>query len=128
MISIDILLEAGKYLIGVFSNKKIAKKEKRLRLSSTLKTIGDLLSNTAVDLKKDIYPHGSCAAMDTLSKALVDEMGDLLTPDQAESLRINLEMSSRLEELYAKRKDEEFLNKIEQAAGHFYAMSILTSI
>lgn len=128
MISIDILIEAGKYLIGVFSDKKVAKKDKRLRLSSTLKTIGDLLTATAADLRNNIYPHGSCTAMDTLSKGLVDEMGDLLTPEQAESLRANLEMSSKLEELYAKREDTEFLNKIEQAAGHFYAVSILTSI
>ena len=127
MISIDILLEAGKYLVGVFSDKQKLKKDRKEKLSSTLKTIGDLLIATAQDLKNGNYPHGSCAAMDTLSKSLVEQLDGLLTPEQALNLQQNLEMSSKLEQLYANRNEPELINKLEQSAGQFYAISILTS-
>lgn len=124
---IDSLIDAGKYLVTIFSEKQKMKKARKQQLSSTLKTIGDLLQATANDLRNDIYPHGSCTAMENLADNLIQELEGFLNEEQVKDLKFNLQLASRLEQLYAERKAPGFIDKIEQASGHFYAVSILTS-
>lgn len=125
---IDTLIDIGKYLINVFSEKRKIKKDRRNKLSSTLKTIGDLLQSVANDLKNNNYPHGSCAAMEALSDNLIQELDELINDGQKMILKESLRMSVYLEGMYAQRNDKEFIDKIEKASGHFYAVSILTSL
>jgi hypothetical protein len=125
---IETLIEAGKFLIGVFSEKKKMKKQRKDKLSSTLKTIGDLIHSVALDLQNNTYPHGSCAAMEALSDTLIQELDEFLNDPQKQILNEALHMSTKLESMYAQRNDPEYINKIEQASGHFYAVSILVSL
>jgi len=124
---IDSLIDAGKYLVTLFSEKQKMKKARKHQLSSTLKTIGDLLQATANDLRNDVYPHGSCTAMENLADNLIQELDGFLNEEQVKDLKFNLQLASRLEQLYAERQVPGFIDKIEQASGHFYAVAILTS-
>ena len=124
---IETLIEAGKFLITVFSDKKKLKKDRKQKLSSTLKTIGDLIHSVAVDLQNNNYPHGSCAAMEALSDILIQELDEFLNDPQKQILKEALRMTTHLEHMYAQRNEPGYIDKIEQASGHFYAVSILTS-
>ena len=121
------LINVGKILIDTFSEKKKLKKQRKEKLSSTLKTIGDLIHSVALDLSNNNYPHGSCAAMESLTDSFIQEIDDLLEDSQKQILKEALSLSTKLEAMYVQRNEPDFINKLEQASGQFYAASILVS-
>ncbi len=117
-----------KMLITIAQHKKEVNIEQRERVSKLYSEMSNLLSETALDISKDVYPIGKCATMWTLSENLLEYLQDKVNDEELQLLGQMLRSCSQLEREYATRQDPETIKIIFEAAGRLQALSMLYSI
>jgi hypothetical protein len=117
-----------KMLITIAQHKKEVNIEQKERVSKLYSEMSNLLSETALDLSKDIYPAGKCATMWTLSENLLEYLQDKVNDEELQLLGQMLRSCSQLEREYATRQDPDTIKIIFEAAGRLQALSMLYSI
>lgn len=117
-----------KMLVTIAQHKREVNINERERISKVYSEMSTLLTDTALDLSKDVYPVGKCAAMWTLSENLLKYFEDKVNPEELELLNQMLRSCSQLEREYATRQDPETIKMIFETAGRLQALSMLYSI
>lgn len=120
-------MDIARILLSAYDNNKKKLEDKTKRLSQAFKEMADVLKKVVEDLNNDIYPAGSCIAMEELSKNIVNMVKDVLTKEQTEELSKCLSAASHLELEYAMRKNEDTIPALERAQGKLIALSIIYS-
>jgi hypothetical protein len=121
-------LDIIKMLVTIAQHFKETNVDQRERISKLYSEMSELLVETAKDLNADVYPHGKCATMWTLSENLLDYLKDKVNDEELTMLHQMLRSCSQLEREFATRKDEETINQLFKAAGRLQALSILYSV
>lgn len=121
-------LDIAKILLSAYDKKRDRLDDKKEKLSQAFKDMADVIKGVTEDLKNDIYPGGSCIAMEELSRHIVSMVKDVLTPEETEELSRHLFIASKLEMEYAMRKNPETIPALERAQGKLIALSIIYSI
>jgi len=119
------VIDICKSVIDLISKDNEIKLETRLRVSSILNEISNILQDTAEKLKKDEYPHSNCATMRSLSNNLHFILIDIVNMDILDNLHSLLVEASEIERHFATRKETNTISKIEEASGEFKAMSLI---
>jgi hypothetical protein len=119
------VIDICKSIIDLISKDKEIKLETRLRVSSILNEISNILQDTAEKLKKDEYPHSNCATMRSLSNNLHFILIDIVNMDILDNLHSLLVEASEIERHFVTRKETNTVSKIEEASGEFKAMSLI---
>jgi hypothetical protein len=119
------VIDICKSVIDLIYKDKEIKLETRLRVSSILNEISNILQDTADKLKKDEYPHSNCVTMRSLSNNLHFILIDIVNMDVLDNLHSLLVESSEIERHFTTRKEIDTISKIEEASGEFKAMSII---
>jgi hypothetical protein len=114
-----------KLLVDVTGKKQELEQAKRARLSEVFLEISKLLEETAEELGNNNYPIGKCFAMTTLADELVTMLKDKMSDEEWHNLAGMLYQSCKVEREYADRKNPETINSLKEAAGHFYAKSLI---
>jgi hypothetical protein len=121
-------LDIAKILLSAYGKKKEMLENKKEKLSKAFKDMADVMKGVTEDLKNDIYPMGSCIAMEELSRHIVSMVKDVLTEEETLELSKCLFVASKLEMEYAMRKSEDTIPALERAQGKLIALSIIYSI
>ena len=125
IVMFSIIIDICKSIIDLISKDNEVRLETRLRMSTILLEISQVLQDTADKLKKDEYPHSNCAVMERLSNNLHFILIDLVNMDVLDNLYELLVQSSQVEKQFATRNDPDTIPTIEKAAGEFRAMSMI---
>jgi hypothetical protein len=112
-------------IIEVISKKVSIDEKKRLKLSQLFFDVAKLLEDTAKDLEQDVYPHGKCAAMESLSRELVSILKNSMDEEPLQELSHQLFVASNLELEYAMRKSKDTIVTLQKTAGRFEALGML---
>jgi hypothetical protein len=112
-------------IITVIGKKLSSDEKKRTKLSQLFFDIAKLLEDTAIDLQNDIYPHGKCSAMESLSKELLSILKNSMDEKQLDELSTQLFIASSLELDYAMRKSRDTIVTLQKTAGRFEALAML---
>lgn len=121
----DIVLDICKSVIDLVHKDQEIKLDTKLRVSSILSEISNILQDTADKLKKDEYPHSNCVVMKRMADHLHFSLIDLVNMDVLDNLHKVLIESSEVEKQFALRKELDTIPKIEEAAGEFKAMAMI---
>lgn len=125
---ISTVIDLCKNLIDFLLKENELKLENKLRISSILLDISDLIEDTANKLEKDEYPHSNCVVLENLSNQLHFTLIDFVNVEQLDTLHQALIQSSNIEKEFAVRKDPETIPNLRKAAGEFKSLSILIRI
>lgn len=117
-----------KMLVTIAQHKREVNIEQKEKVSKLYAEMSHLLSETALELSKDVYPVKKCAAMWTLSENLLEYLKDKVNEDELQLLGQLLKSCSQLEREYANRQDPDTIKVIFDAAGRFQALSMLYSV
>lgn len=120
----SLIIDVCKTVIDLISKNEEIKLETRLRVSSILSEISDVLSDTAEKLKNDEYPHSNCIVMERLTNNLHFILIDLVSADILDNLYSLLIEASQIEKQFAVRKESNTIPRIEEVSGEFKAMSL----
>jgi hypothetical protein len=104
------------------------KAEKKLKIAEVFQDISDLLEETVVDLKNDVYPHGKCMSMANLADNMTGLMKDYVEKDKLEELTYMLKDACRLEKEFANRTNPNSILDIQTTAGMFNSFAIMYKI
>lgn len=99
--------------------------ETRLRVSSILEEISNVLKDTSEKLKNDEYPHFNCVILERLSDNLHFNLIEHVKPDQLDNLHSLLKEASQIEKLYNVRKEPNTIIELEKTSAEFKSLSIL---
>jgi len=121
-------LEIVKTLLSISDRRKDMELEKRERLSKAFQLMSDVIGKAAEDLQNNIYPTGSCIAMEQLASDILKAVGDMMSKEDAKQLSNQLHMASHLELEYAMRENPTTIPTLQKAQGKLLALSILYSI
>lgn len=122
---ISIAIDICKGVIDYLNNKGELRLEERMRVSSILNEISEILLDTANRLKINEYPRHNCGVLEKLSKDLHFQLIDHVKPDELDRLHEVLLEASQVEKQFTFRFDPETIPTIENASAEFKAMSIL---
>jgi uncharacterized membrane-anchored protein YhcB (DUF1043 family) len=117
-----------KTLLELYDRKKEIEQEKRQRLSEAFQMMADVVKTVIKDLEHDVYPSGSCIAMEELAKHILNIVGKMMPEEEAEKLSKEFSMASKLELEYAMRKNGKTIPHLQEVSGKLTALSILYSI
>jgi hypothetical protein len=117
-----------KMLVTIAQHKREVNIEQRERVSKLYKEMSELLTDTALDISKDVYPTGKCATMWTLSENILNYLQDKVNEEELQLLSQMLRTCSQLEREYATRKDPDTIKNIFETAGRLQGLSMLYSI
>jgi hypothetical protein len=117
-----------KMLITIAQHKREVNIEQRERVSKLYKEMSQLLTETALDISKDVYPTGKCATMWTLSENILNYLQDKVNEEELQLLGQMLRTCSQLEREYATRKDPDTMKIMFETAGRLQGLSMLYSI
>lgn len=104
------------------------KKEISSEVSDFLNSIANLLIDTERKMRMNIYPHDNCAQMEFLKNNLINTLKGKMEDSFINQLSTNLSLSTKLEMLYNERKDPETLQKLQECAGMFRALSLMVQV
>lgn len=104
------------------------KLENKLRISSILSEISDIIEDTANKLEKDEYPHSNCVVLNNLSNQLHFSLIDLVPAGQLDNLHNQLIQASNIEKEFTVRKEPNTIPELRRIAGEFKSLSILIRI
>jgi len=121
-------LDIMKMIFEFISNSNDMKAEKKLRISEVFQDISDLLEETVIDLKNDVYPHGKCMSMANLADSMTGLMKDYVEKDKLEQLTYMLKDACRLEKEFANRTNPNSILDIQTTAGMFNSFAIMYKI
>lgn len=117
-----------KNIIDLCRQYNQSKSKKREKLSQLFMDISMIIDATVKDLQNDIYPHGSCEAMKSLSTELVFLLKGEVNEEQLKVVDEELKIASNLELEYAKRKDPQTIEVLQKTSGQFHALSLIYKI
>lgn len=112
-----------KFVEFIKDNEKI-KKENKEKVSKILNEISEIILDTSVKLKSDIYPHNNCVVLENLSNNLHLSLMDYIDENELDKLHNLLIESSNIEKLYAYRQNKDIIRDLMKISGEFKAMSI----
>lgn len=121
-------LEILKTLLSISDRKKDMELEKRERLSKAFQLMSDVIGKAIEDLQNNIYPTGSCIAMEQLSNDILKAVSGMMPEEDAKQLSNQLYAASHLELEYAMRDNPNTIPTLQKAQGKLLALSILYSI
>lgn len=104
------------------------KLENKLRISSILSEISQIIENTADKLERDEYPHSNCVVLKNLSNQLHFSLIDFVPAEQIDDLHNKLIQASNIEKEFAVRKEPNTIPELRKVAGDFKSLSILIRI
>jgi hypothetical protein len=125
---LELIWESGKTIFGWISEMKKNKREINKDTSIFLSEISDLLGDTAKKLDLDQYPHDNCVQMKVLSDNLIQTLQGKMDENVILQLQQNLDLASKLEMLYAERKDPKIIIKLKECKGMFKGLSQITKL
>ncbi len=120
--------ELIRMLVTIAQHKREVNIEQKERVAKLYKEMSQLLTDAALDLSKDVYPQGSCAAMWTLSENIINYLKDKVNDEELDLLTQMLKSCSQLEREYATRQDPDTIKVIFEAAGRLQGLSMLYSV
>lgn len=121
-------LEIFKTILSLSDRKRQIQEEKKERLVKALALMSDVVGAAIKDLQNNIYPTGSCIAMEQISNDIMKVVGDMLSKEDAQKLSNQLFLASKLELEYAMRDNPETIPALQKAQGLLTALSIIYSI
>lgn len=124
----SLLIDLVKNLVDIAQKTKTVNIQYKEKISKLLTEISDVLTDTALKLRNDEYPHMNCAILERLSSNLQFYASDIISLDDANILRTALLEASQIEKLFAIRNEKDTIHGIEKAAGEFRAMAILVNM
>lgn len=104
------------------------KLENKLRISSILSEISQIIEDTADKLERDEYPHSNCVVLKNLSNQLHFSLIDFVPAEQIDDLHNKLIQASNIEKEFAVRKEPNTIPELRKVAGDFKSLSILIRI
>jgi hypothetical protein len=122
---LELIWESGKTIFSWVSEMKRNKKEINENVSNLLLEISNLLDDTSNKLESDQYPHDNCFQMKVLSENLTKSLKGKMDENKIIKLQQDLDISHRLEMLYAERKDPNIIKKLKECKGMYRALSQL---
>jgi len=78
----------------------------RENISNILNEISEIILDTSVKLKTDVYPHNNCVVLEKLSNNLHLNLIEYFDNDELDKLHGLLLESSNLEKLYGNRNED----------------------
>ena len=117
-----------KMLITIAQVKREVNINERERISKLYSEMSQLLTDTALDLSKDIYPAGKCATMWTLAENIIEYLKDKINEEELQLISQMFRSCSQLEKEYATREDPDTIKIMFETAGRLQALSMLYSI
>lgn len=121
-------LEIFKTILSLSDRKRQIQEEKKECLVKALTLMSDVVGGAIKDLQNNIYPTGSCIAMEQISNDIMKVVGDMLSKEDAQKLSNQLFLASKLELEYAMRDNPETIPALQKAQGLLTALSIIYSI
>jgi hypothetical protein len=120
---IELIWESGKTIFGWISEMKKNKREINQQTSQFLLEISELLYDTSKKLGRNEYPHDNCTQMRVLCDNLVTTLTGKMDDDVIQKLHSDLDLSSKLEMLYAERQDPNTIKRLKECRGMFAGLS-----
>jgi hypothetical protein len=120
--------EIVKTLLSISDKKKELDQEKRERLSKAFDRMAEVVKDVIDQLENDVYPTGSCIAMEQISNDILKVVSGIMPQEDAKKLALELAMVSHLELEYAMRKNKETIPALYKAQGRLEALSIIYSV
>lgn len=120
---IELIWESGKTIFGWISEMKRNKREINQNTSVFLQGISELLDDTVKKLARNEYPHDNCTQMSILCDNLISTLTGKMDGETIQKLHSDLDLSSKLERLYAERKDPNTLKRLKECKGMFAGLA-----
>lgn len=121
-------LEVIKNIIALCTQYSDRSNKKKEKISQLFMDISMVIDATVKDLQADIYPHGSCQAMKSLSDELVALLKGHVDEEKLKQLDGQLKFASNLELEFAGRKNPQTIEALQKTSGQFHAMSLIYKI
>jgi hypothetical protein len=119
---IELIWESGKTIFGWISEMKKNKREINQNTSQFLLEISELFDDTVKKLARNEYPHDNCTQMSILCDNLISTLTGKMDEETIQKLHSDLDLSSKLERLYAEREDPNTLKRLKECKGMFAAL------
>lgn len=120
---IDLIWESGKTIFSWITEMKRNKREINQNTSVFLQGISELLDDTVKKLARNEYPHDNCTQMSILCDNLISTLTGKMDEETIQKLHSDLDLSSKLERLYAERKDPNTLKRLKECKGMFAGLA-----
>ena len=123
------LLGVAVEMLGLHASFTRAARDRRERAALYFADLAALVQQTSDQLRRNVYPHGSCAEMERLALLMPLTLQGLLTAEQIECYRDRLlsvhEIERAFGELQAMTPAQggELLAQLDHAAGTFRALA-----
>lgn len=121
-------LEIINFLYSFLKSEVELESSRKEQLVDFFHDIHLLILDVVTNLQKDIYPHGSCVAMSSISNKLIDTLQGKLETQELNKLAKMLDEAAVLEKEWVNRKDQLILNQLLTISGEFKALSILYKV
>lgn len=125
---IELIWESGKTIFGWITEMKKNQREINQNTSEFLIGISNLLDDTVKKLARDEYPHDNCIQMSILCDNLISTLTGKMDEETIQKLHTDLELSTKLEQLYAERKDPNTLKRLKECKGMFAALGQIVKV
>jgi hypothetical protein len=125
---IELIWESGKTIFGWITEMKKNQREINQNTSEFLIGISSLLDDTVKKLARDEYPHDNCIQMSILCDNLISSLTGKMDEATIQKLHSDLELSTKLEQLYAERKDPNTLKRLKECKGMFAALGQIVKV
>lgn len=125
---IELIWESGKTIFGWITEMKKNQREINQNTSEFLIGISNLLDDTVKKLARDEYPHDNCTQMSILCDNLISTLTGKMDEETIQKLHTDLELSTKLEQLYAERKDPNTLKRLKECKGMFAALGQIVKV
>lgn len=125
---LSIAIDLCKNIIDLVKKEREVKLEEKLRISSILEEISNILIDTSNKIKSNEYPHYNCILMEKMANELHFHLLDHVSPQELDNLHQVLKEASQVEKQFAQRENPETLIEIDKAAAEFKALSMFMKI
>jgi len=124
----SLLIDLVKNVVDIAQKNKTINIQHKENISKILIEISNVLTDTALKLRNNEYPHMNCAILERLSSNLQFYASDIISLDELNILRAALLEASQIEKQFALRNEPDTIPGIEKAAGEFRAMAIIINM
>ena len=124
----SLLIDLVKNVVDIAQKSETINIQHKENISKILIEISNVLTDTAIKLRNNEYPHMNCAILERLSSNLQFYASDIISIDDLSILRIALLEASQIEKQFALRNEKDTIPGIEKAAGEIKAMGIVINM
>ena len=121
---ISIVVDLCKSIIEQVREESDVRLETRLRVSSILEEMSNIINDTATKLEKDEYPHYNCVLMENFANQLHFHLIDHVNPQKLDELHQQLVAASQVEKQFALRKEPETIPELHKVAAELKTISM----